>query len=65
MLETAELIAEGLPDRPGREAAWRLLALLAGGVMLSRAVIDPDVADEIARAVRSAVDDGRERRANP
>jgi len=58
LLKTAQLIAEGLPGQPGREAAWRLLALLAGGVMLSRAVSDPIVADEIARAVRKAVDDG-------
>ena len=57
LLRVAELIAGGAADPAGREAAWRLLALLAGGVMLSRAVADPAIADEIAGAVRKAVDD--------
>ena len=56
LLRVAELIAGGSTDPAGREAAWRLLALLAG-VMLSRAVVDPAIAEEIAGAVRKAVDD--------
>jgi TetR/AcrR family transcriptional regulator, transcriptional repressor for nem operon len=44
-------IAMGLGEGVGREAAWPLLARLAGGVLLSRAVSDPALADEIAQAV--------------
>ena len=42
----------------GRERAWASLAILAGGVALSRAVVDPALADEIAVAVKNAVQDG-------
>ncbi|MBV8890269.1 MAG: TetR/AcrR family transcriptional regulator [Alphaproteobacteria bacterium] len=44
-------------DAPeGRRHAWATLALLAGGVGLARAVPDPVIADEIAAAVRAAVE---------
>jgi TetR/AcrR family transcriptional regulator, transcriptional repressor for nem operon len=56
----AAAIAEGLPGQPGREAAWPLLAQLAGGVLLSRAVRDEALAREIAEA---ALKDLRARRA--
>src|SRR5260370_26423965 len=50
-------IATGLPgnakgDRAAR--AWALLALVAGGVSLARAVPDPVVSGQIARAVSQA-----------
>jgi AcrR family transcriptional regulator len=46
-------------DVTGKEAderAWLLLALLAGGVNLARAVPDPDLSDSIARVLRLAVE---------
>jgi TetR/AcrR family transcriptional repressor of nem operon len=51
LLEVAALVADGLPGTSGREAAWPVLAMLAGGVLLSRAVQDESIADEIARSV--------------
>ncbi|MBV9859244.1 MAG: TetR/AcrR family transcriptional regulator [Alphaproteobacteria bacterium] len=41
--------------KDGRQHAWATLALLAGGVTLSRAVADPALADEIASAVRDVL----------
>lgn len=55
LLKVADLIAEGLGEGASREAAWPVLAQLAGGVILARAVRDPKLADEIAEAVRGAV----------
>jgi TetR/AcrR family transcriptional repressor of nem operon len=55
LVKLAEVIAEGLANQPGREAAWPILALLAGGVMLSRAVQDEALAQEIADAALKAV----------
>ena len=55
LVSVAELVADGLPGICGREAAWPVLALLAGGVVLSRAVRDETVAQEIADAVLAAV----------
>jgi TetR/AcrR family transcriptional repressor of nem operon len=55
LLKVAALVADGLPGHPGREAAWPILAMLAGGVMLARAVRDEAVAGEIADAVLHAV----------
>ncbi len=55
LLKVADLVAEGLPGAPGRAAAWPILAQLVGGVILSRAVADPEMAQEIADAVRLAV----------
>ena len=56
LLRLVETVAAGLPpamdERGRREAAWALLAQLAGGVMLARAVADPSLAQEIAAAVR-------------
>ncbi len=56
LLKVAALVAEGLPGAPGRAAAWPILAQLVGGVILSRAVADPELAQEIADAVRLAVE---------
>jgi len=55
LLAVAARVAEGLPGAPGRAAAWPILASLAGGVLLSRAVADPELAREIADAVRGAL----------
>lgn len=52
-----ELAAAGMPgaDAAARRAeAIALLALLAGGVSIARAVPDPALAEEIAEAVRGA-----------
>lgn len=59
LLAVAARIAEGLPGEPAREAAWPILAALAGGVMLSRAVADPALSQEIAEAVRKALQERR------
>jgi AcrR family transcriptional regulator len=58
LLEAVEALMAGPPFRDagnGRQSAWAALALLAGGVTLSRAVTDPALAEEIAAAVRDAV----------
>ena len=55
LIKVAELVADGLPGAPGRQAAWPVLALLAGGTVLSRAVRDETTAQEIADAVLDAV----------
>ncbi|RAS34449.1 TetR/AcrR family transcriptional regulator [Paraburkholderia bryophila] len=51
-----ESVAKALEGKPKarREEATALLALLVGGVTLSRAVKDPAVGEEIAAAVRKA-----------
>ena len=54
LLAVAARVAEGMPGEPGRRAAWPILAALAGGVALSRAVADPALAREIADAARDA-----------
>lgn len=51
LLAIADAIAAELPGEAGRRAAWPILAQLAGGVMLSRAVGDEVIAEEIAKAV--------------
>ncbi|HYC25521.1 MAG TPA: TetR family transcriptional regulator [Roseiarcus sp.] len=48
-------VAAGLPGAPSREAAWPLLAELAGGVLLSRAVRDEALAAEIAEATLASL----------
>ncbi len=55
LLKVAALVADGLPGNPGRAAAWPILAQLVGGVILSRAVADAALAQEIADSVRAAV----------
>ena len=51
-----DAVAKGVEGRPRarREEAIALLALLAGGVTLARAISDPALSDEIANAVRKA-----------
>jgi TetR/AcrR family transcriptional regulator, transcriptional repressor for nem operon len=60
LLKLVDAIATGLPATGGkkqrRRAAWALLAQLAGGVMMARAVADPTLATEIATAVRKHID---------
>lgn len=54
----ADKVEAGLPASDGNEhrhRAWAVLAMLAGGVILSRAVHDEAVAEEISAAVRGAV----------
>lgn len=51
LIKIAETMAAGLPGAPGRAASWSLLAQLLGGVILSRAVPDPALQEEIAQAV--------------
>ena len=58
LAQSADAIAGAPPFRGAdgaRERAWAALALLAGGVTLSRAVADPALAEEIAEAVSKAV----------
>jgi AcrR family transcriptional regulator len=55
LLKLAATIAEALPGNPARQSAWPILASLAGGVLLSRAVNDEAVAQEIAGAVLANV----------
>lgn len=58
LLKAAETFTAGLPDSKDNEiaaSAWADIALLVGGVTLARAVKDPDLADHIADAVRSAI----------
>lgn len=49
-------VVAAMEDAPafGRADAIALLALLSGGVTLARAVADPELAEEIAAAVRAA-----------
>lgn len=54
----ADQVAAGLSASDGderRRRAWTILAMLAGGVILSRAVHDEEKADEISAALRDAV----------
>jgi TetR/AcrR family transcriptional regulator, transcriptional repressor for nem operon len=53
-----DAVASGLEGRPRvrRQDAIAMLALLAGGVTLARAVKNPALAEEIANAVRKAAD---------
>lgn len=50
-----DAVADGLPNSADREQrAWAMVALLAGGVTLARAVPDPVLSARIAAAVRGA-----------
>lgn len=56
--KVADKIAGGLTgadEEERRQRAWIILAMLAGGVLLSRAVHDEIVADDIASAVQQGV----------
>jgi AcrR family transcriptional regulator len=53
LLKVATALTRDVGD--DRTEAWPLLALLAGGVMLARAVEDATLADEIAASVQAAV----------
>jgi AcrR family transcriptional regulator len=60
LVKLVDAIATGLPTTGGkkqrRRTAWVLLAQLAGGVMMARAVADATLAAEIATAVRKHID---------
>ncbi len=53
----AQLLAESLGDAVPRAASWPLLAQLAGGVLLARAVKDEEFAAEIEKAVLASIRD--------
>lgn len=55
LIRVAEIVASGLPNKSTRKDAWPLIAQLAGGVLLARAVADEDLAAEIAEAVAESV----------
>ncbi len=58
LLRLRDELAAGF-DVSGREAderAWLVLAMLAGGVNLARAVADPEVSETIALTIRDAVE---------
>ena len=52
----AKRVARGLPERPGApstiERAWALLALLSGGVTMTRAMADEAPSQEVAVALK-------------
>ena len=52
----AERVAQGLPERPGapstHERAWSLLALLSGGVTMTRSTVDEALGEDVAKALR-------------
>ena len=55
--DVIELIAAGLQNgskQKRKKAAWSLLAILAGGVTMARAVDDESIATEIAKSVKQA-----------
>jgi TetR/AcrR family transcriptional regulator, transcriptional repressor for nem operon len=56
LVAIADLIASRPPlDQPDRAGAWPLLAMLAGGTIMARAVADESIASEIATAVETAI----------
>ena len=58
--KVAREISGGLQDGDeNRSQSWTLLALLAGGVLMARAVKDKAFAEEIAQSIRSAISDGK------
>lgn len=55
MLKVVEQVAKGLPEgtlAERRKRAWTLLACLSGAVTIARAVSDPDISREIAKAAK-------------
>ena len=52
----AERVAQGLPERPGApsttERAWSLLALLSGGVTMTRSTVDEAFGEDVAKALK-------------
>lgn len=60
LLEAKREFAQGLTAADSEQQsrqAWADMALLIGGVILARAVSNPELADEIAAAVRSQIAD--------
>lgn len=59
LFDLSSALAQGLEpggNMTAREQAWALLAMLSGGVTMARAVDDPALSDEIAAAVRKAIE---------
>jgi len=55
--KVADQVEKGLSGSQadeGKQRAWVILSMLAGGVLLSRAVHDESVAEEIAKAIHDA-----------
>jgi AcrR family transcriptional regulator len=58
LLRLVEAVAEGLPNgtlAARRKMAWAILAMLSGGVSISRSAADPKTGSQIAAAVKIAV----------
>ena len=58
LLRVVEALAAGLPQggpAARRKTAWAILAILSGGVSLSRATNDPAIGEQIAAAIKTAV----------
>lgn len=57
MMKVIDLIAQGFPPATTNEnvdRAWALLSLLSGGVTMTRALADEELAERVAHGVRSA-----------
>jgi len=60
--KVAQIVSQRLPEKGGdtdRAQAWTLLAMLAGGVLMARAVQDADLASDITASIREAISSGR------
>jgi len=58
LLRVVDALAAGLPQggpAARRRTAWAILAILSGGVSLSRATNDPAIGEQIAAAIKTAV----------
>ena len=58
MLEIIDSFSKGLGSKKnnGHDKAWATISMLIGGVTLARAVKDPELADNIAKAVHDATE---------
>ena len=60
--KVAQIVSQRLPKEgqdTDRTQAWALLAMLAGGVLMARAVQDDDLASEITSSIREAISSGQ------
>lgn len=58
MMKIVETFAQGLSEKDKTEnlqKAWATISMLIGGVTLARAVKDPQLADDIAKSVKKAL----------
>ncbi len=56
LVRVKDALAAGLQGEDADDRAWRMLALLAGGVTLARAAPDPVLSRHIAAVLREAVE---------